>query len=249
VTRPFILKTGFSAITVMLLTTLHHFYGAFIYQTPWRHHIAVSSLPAILVLVASSLFRLRSIANSQLKQSAKTRVTFIALLAGLIATGHASSAAGSPAVELFKAVGIQEVKNDRVSPTFTLPTIEGPALASTDLRGKIVLINFWATWCGPCKEEMPAMQRLHESLSDKDFALIAITTEQQRESILGFAKSLRLSFPFLLDPSKDVSAAFGVRGLPTTVIIDRSGNIVGRAVGPRRWDGPEAVALLKDLLQ
>jgi peroxiredoxin len=179
----------------------------------------------------------------------KARFSAITVLVGLTALGFAPAATGSTAVELFKAVGINEVKGNPVAPAFTLSTIEGQTLDSTSLRGKVVLVNFWATWCSPCKEEMPAMQRLQDSFSDKDFALIAITTDQQRESINGFAKSLGLSFPLLLDQSQDVSTAFGVRGLPTTVIIDRQGHLVGRAIGPRQWDGPQATALLKDLLQ
>jgi thiol-disulfide isomerase/thioredoxin len=130
-----------------------------------------------------------------------------------------------------------------------LKTPEGRPFASTDLRGKVVLINFWATWCGPCKEEMPALERLQQRFGDRNFALIAVTTDLQTSAIADFARGLGLSFPILLDDTNDMSAAYGIRGLPTTVLIDRQGRLVGRAVGPREWDGPAAAALLAELLQ
>jgi thiol-disulfide isomerase/thioredoxin len=151
--------------------------------------------------------------------------------------------------ELYAAAGIQPEKRKAAAPSFALRTVDGAILESDTLRGKVIVLNFWATWCGPCKEEMPAMQRLQEVFPAADFALLAVTTDQQQDAITAFAKGLGLSFPILLDDTKDVSAAFGVRGLPTTIIIDRQGHLIGRAIGPRRWDGPEAVALLKDLLQ
>ncbi|MGH7232299.1 MAG: TlpA family protein disulfide reductase [Nitrospiraceae bacterium] len=154
----------------------------------------------------------------------------------------------SAANDLYSSAGVQQAKRV-IAPAFTLPTMDGRTIDSTDLRGKVVLINFWATWCGPCKEEMPAMDRLREAFPATDFALLAVTADQQQQAITTFAKGLGLSFPILLDETKDVTVAFGVRGLPTTVIIDRQGNLVGRAIGPRRWDGPDMIALLKDLLQ
>ena len=151
-------------------------------------------------------------------------------------------------IDLYAAAGIQHSKQG-AAPSFVLSTMDGRTIDSSELRGKVVLLNFWATWCGPCKEEMPAMQRLREAFPHADFALLAVTTDQQHDAITAFANGLRLSFPILQDETKDVSAAFGVRGLPTTVILDREGRLVGRAIGPRRWDSPEVIALFKDLLQ
>ena len=150
--------------------------------------------------------------------------------------------------DLYAAAGVQPAKKT-IAPAFALHTLDGSTLESDALRGKIIVLNFWATWCGPCKEEMPAMQRLQEAFPTTDLALLAVTADLQQDAIAAFAKGLGLSFPILLDDTKDVSAAFGVRGLPTTVIIDREGLLLGRAVGPRQWDGPHVMALLKDLLQ
>jgi thiol-disulfide isomerase/thioredoxin len=153
------------------------------------------------------------------------------------------------ATDRFVAAKVQPVPSPVPAPTFALKTPEGRSLGSADLRGKVILINFWATWCGPCKEEMPALERLQRRLGDSNFVLVAVTTDLQPVTIAHFARGLGLNFPILLDETKDVSAAYGVRGLPTTVLIDRQGRLVGRAVGPRDWDGPEAAALLAELLE
>jgi thiol-disulfide isomerase/thioredoxin len=164
-----------------------------------------------------------------------------------ILVGYQSVRAGNR--DLYAAAGMNEVTEPLAAPAFALATIEGRSIDSNSLRGKVVLVNFWATWCGPCKEEMPSLQRLQQALPTTDFAVIAVTTDEQRKAIEAFAQSLELAFPLLLDETKDVSLAFGVRGLPTTVILDREGHLVGRAIGPRQWDSHQTLALLKYLLR
>jgi peroxiredoxin len=156
---------------------------------------------------------------------------------------------GFAAVDLFSTVNVQPVKGSPPAPVFVLPTLEGRALNSGSLRGKVVLVNFWATWCGPCKEEMPGLERLQRRFQGEAFELLAVTTDQQEEAIRRFAQQLELTFPILIDEGQDVSSAFGVRGLPTTILIDKQGHVTGRAVGPRAWDSPAAVTLLKSLLE
>lgn len=134
-------------------------------------------------------------------------------------------------------------------PVFSLTALDGQTVHSKDLRGKVVVLNFWATWCGPCKEEMPALERLRRQFDRKGVVFYTITTDLQRDGIKAFLGHLGLGLPVLLDEDKDVSSAFLVRGLPTTVLIGRDGKLVGRAVGPRAWDGPEAVALIQTLLK
>jgi thiol-disulfide isomerase/thioredoxin len=135
----------------------------------------------------------------------------------------------------------------REMPPFTLMALSGQAVRSADLKGKVVVLNFWATWCGPCKEEMPALDRLRRQFDARDLVVLTITTDQQRDSIQAFLKSLGLSLPVLLDESRNVSDSYLVRGLPTTFVLARDGRLVGRAVGPRVWDGPDAVALVDGL--
>jgi len=110
-------------------------------------------------------------------------------------------------------------------------------------------VNFWATWCGPCKEEMPSLARLQKQLDPAQFALLTVTTDLQRQGIAHFLAQLGISLPVLIDEDQEVSQSFMVRGLPTTVVIARDGMLVGRAVGPRAWDGPEAMEVMRQVME
>lgn len=166
------------------------------------------------------------------------------LLLGLVLTASAWGAA-----DLYVQTGLAPVRVQTESPEFSLKTPDGSVISSQTLKGRVVLANFWAPWCEPCKEEMPALKRLHAALADEPFELVAITTDSRREAIIGFAKSLGLSFPILLDEQKDVSDALLVRGLPTSILIGKDGRILARAVGPRAWDSPEMIRLIRSVFQ
>lgn len=150
--------------------------------------------------------------------------------------------------QLYTAAGMRAISDARPAPSFRLSSLDGTSMDSMQLRGKVLLVNFWATWCGPCKEEMPALDRLKRVFANKEFELLAVTTDQQLEGIRKYVVALGLRFPILIDETKEVSAAFGVRGLPTTVLIDKQGRMAALAVGPRQWDGPESVTLIQALM-
>jgi thiol-disulfide isomerase/thioredoxin len=130
---------------------------------------------------------------------------------------------------------------------FELTSLEGEPRDLKSLRGKMVLINFWATWCGPCKEEMPSLARLQAQLDSQHFALVTITTDLQRQGIKHFLSQLGIVLPVLFDEDQEVSRGYMVRGLPTTVLVGSDGTLLGRAVGPRTWDSPEVVSSLRQL--
>ena len=130
-----------------------------------------------------------------------------------------------------------------------LTTLDGKVVKSSELIGKVVLVNFWATWCGPCKEEMPSLARLQRQLDPAQFVLLTVTTDLQRQGIAQFLSQLGVSLPVLFDEDQEVSRSFMVRGLPTTIVIARDGTLVGRAVGPRGWDSPEAVAMMRQIME
>ncbi len=134
-------------------------------------------------------------------------------------------------------------------PPFELKALDGKLLHSSTLKGQVVLLNFWATWCGPCKEEMPALAKLKHHFSNKDFLLLTITADLQPEAITAFLKILKVDFPVLLDRTNEVSHAYMARALPLTVLIDQEGKLIGKAMGPREWDSPEAIAMIKHLLE
>ncbi|MFO0687106.1 MAG: TlpA disulfide reductase family protein [Myxococcota bacterium] len=118
-------------------------------------------------------------------------------------------------------------------------------LASTS--GRVVLVNFWATWCEPCEQEMPAMQRLYARLPRDRFELVAISIDEEPEKIAGFVERYGLTFPILMDPGKKVAGAYQTMGVPESLLVDRDGRIVERYVGPREWDAPEYVARIESL--
>lgn len=139
----------------------------------------------------------------------------------------------------------------------TLPPVPIPAVAFTDgdgkplnladKRGKVVLLNIWATWCPPCVREMPSLDRLQARFGGSDFEVVAVSEDRGGAAIVSaFYKRLGLtSLAQYLDPDSSVSRAFNVLGLPTTILIDRDGNEVGRVAGPVEWDSDAAGALVR----
>ena len=136
----------------------------------------------------------------------------------------------------------------RPAPGFTLPRLEGDPVSLEALRGRVVLVNFWATWCKPCEDEMPAMERLYGSLEGQPFELLAVSVDDDAEQVEAFRQRLALSFPILLDPSKEVAGAYQSYRFPETYLIDRDGTLVARYVGPREWDAPEYRDRIRRLL-
>lgn len=166
------------------------------------------------------------------------------IVAGALGTAVSPVWAGDP----FNTLKIVRVAPGTAAMDFELPALDGRSVQLADLKGKGVVVNFWATWCGPCKEEMPAFERLRQQLNPDRFVLLTITTDLQREGIRQFLTNLNVQLPVLFDEQQDVSQAYLVRALPTTVLIDRQGMLIGRAVGPRDWDAPSAVHALQSLM-
>jgi peroxiredoxin len=108
------------------------------------------------------------------------------------------------------------------APEFSLETLEGGSLSIADLRGQVVLVNFWATWCGPCRLEMPALQARFENT---DLAVLAVNFDESPEQVQAFVDELGLTFPTLLDPGGDTQLLYQVRGYPTSYLIDEEGTI------------------------
>ena len=115
-------------------------------------------------------------------------------------------------------------------------------------RGQVVLVNFWATWCKPCEDEMPSMQRLYTSLEGQPFEMLAISVDEDEALVERFRERLALSFPILLDPSQTVSRRYQTTGFPESLLIAPDGEIVERYVGPRAWDDPAYVERIRELV-
>jgi peroxiredoxin len=170
------------------------------------------------------------------------------LVVGLVLLLQAHIVWAVPTASLLQAAGFSPVTESRVAADFQLPDVAGSKLRLRDQRGKVVFLNFWATWCPPCRHEMPQMELLFQAFRQRPFVMWAVAMLEDREQVAPFIKEQGLHFPALLDTDGEVSALYAVRGLPTTYLIDCTGNIVGEAVGPREWDTKAVRTLLSTLL-
>jgi peroxiredoxin len=128
------------------------------------------------------------------------------------------------------------VERGSVAPGFTLERLDGGTVRLSDLRGQVVLINFWATWCEPCKEEMPAMERLYQAHKDAGFELLAISVDDEPEPVRAFREEVGFSFPVLLDAEKEAARAYQTNRFPESFLVDAEGVVVERYIGPKSWD-------------
>jgi len=135
------------------------------------------------------------------------------------------------------------------APDFALNDLGGRSHRLSAYRGKIVFLNFWATWCPPCREEMPSMERLYRRLGHGDFAMLAVNEDEDGAPVVRqFVDGMGLSFPVLLDVKGTVPPRYGVTGYPETFVIDRSGQVVNRFIGPADWDSAALRAYFAQLL-
>jgi len=134
------------------------------------------------------------------------------------------------------------------APAFELERLDGGRLSLESLRGRVVLLNFWATWCPPCEEEMPAMERLHQALAGQPFELVAVSVDEDRNAVASFRQRLGLGFPILLDPKHQVSNAYQTFRYPESFLIDANGRIVSHFIGNREWDAASYLAQIRTLL-
>ena len=162
--------------------------------------------------------------------------------------GWSEAAVGQAAV----ATPIQERGGVRVgvpAPNFQLYDLRGRLVTLSDYRGRVVLLNFWATWCGPCRVEMPAMEDLYREFNRRDFEILAVSTDQQGAAVTRpFSEEMGLTFPILHDSDFRVGVAYGARTLPMTFLVNRQGVITHRIFGARDWQSPEGRQLINKLV-
>jgi len=135
------------------------------------------------------------------------------------------------------------------APDFVLRDLAGRTYRLSDLRGQVVFLNVWATWCPPCREEMPSMERLYRRLRGTDFHMLAVNVDEGGTDLVRqFVEQVGITFPVLLDPRGGVPQRYGVTGFPETFIIDRRGQVVHHTIGPEDWDSQAVSQYLARLL-
>lgn len=170
------------------------------------------------------------------------------LVAGALAVLCGAAGAQPTALApLLEGLDLRGYARGTTPPPFSGGTLDG-RLSMNDVRGQVILLNFWASWCAECRAEMPVLERLHRGLGPRGLAVVGINAREDAVTIRRYAGELRLTFPLLLDPGGTVNSQYGVVGLPTTFLVGRDGRAVAFAVGTRAWGGAPARALIEALL-
>jgi peroxiredoxin len=167
---------------------------------------------------------------------------FLMVLA-MVATG----AAGDQ--DAFRALSLIKPSRPQAAKDFAVASPGGGTVRLTDYRGKVVFLNFWATWCPPCLEEMPAIERLYRKYRDRGLVVLAVSVDHDTAVVQPFVKRYKFSFPIGQDPQMALAERYGVRALPSSFFIDRRGQVAALAIGPREWDTTPAYAVVESLLK
>jgi peroxiredoxin len=153
------------------------------------------------------------------------------------------------AADPFADLNLIRLGRPTLAPDFTVPRLGSGSVSLKELRGQLVFLNFWATWCLPCKEEMPSMERLHQRYKSRGLVVLGMSVDRNGPAVAPFVKHLGLTFPIGLDPDMAVADRYRVRALPSTFLIDRKGNTVTVAFGAREWDSKAAWGVIEALLK
>jgi peroxiredoxin len=171
------------------------------------------------------------------------QVVFLAILVLIVVAAVAGY------VVMNKKPGAHKIiANGDVAPDFTLPILTGQQMRLADLKGKVVMVHFWATWCPPCVDEVPSLARLQQKLAGTDFVMLAVSVDDNAAVVSSFLRKNNLNLPVLMNPDKSVASRYGTFKFPETYILDRQGVVRFKAIGPRNWDDPNALLLIKEML-
>ena len=170
-------------------------------------------------------------------------ILVLGLIAGSIYLGFAGSSRPPTEPESLAVVG-------EPAPDFSLEDLSGRTYTLSELRGKVVMVNFWATWCPPCRAEMPSMEKLYQALEGEDFVILAVNAEADgKRAVADFLEKSPHSFPVLLDSEAVVQKRYGVYKFPETFVIRKDGIIDDKVIGAIDWAHPETVAYFRQLLK
>ncbi len=155
----------------------------------------------------------------------------------------------SAAEDLYEALRVVKPKIAKPAPVFTLKTLHGGEINLEDLKGKTVLLHFWATWCKPCIKEMPTMEKFYNTFKDKKFEILAVSIDRGNvKGVESFVKMTGMTFPVLLDQDQTVRKKYFINGLPTSYLIDDKGKMKGFISGERDWSSKDAIQLMNSII-
>ena len=173
--------------------------------------------------------------------------TFLVLL--LLGQGGIYPLSALAEEDFFEALHAGRLSERMEISDFTLPSSSGGEVKLSDFKGKIVFLNFWATWCQYCRMERPSLQAMYDKYKDKGLVVLAVSIDRAGiETVKKYVVEHNLTFPNLHDQTSKVALEYGIRGVPTTFFIDSTGKVVGGVIGPRAWDSKEAYGLVEQLL-
>ena len=145
---------------------------------------------------------------------------------------------------------VAELREQKPAPQVTVNSLTNVPLRLSDLKGKVVLLNFWATWCPPCREEIPSMMKLNSAMTGKPFQMVAVSIDEGGvPDIEAFFKQSGFSLPTYTDPGGAAQKTYGITGVPETFVIDKNGILVKKVIGPLAWDSPQTIAFLEGLMK
>jgi len=150
---------------------------------------------------------------------------------------------------LWRAPSVPSLRPGSAAPDFALPAPGGPVSLHA-LRGRVVFVNFWATWCAPCREEAPSLERLYRQLRAEGFEVLGISIDapEDEAAVEAFTAEYGLTFPIPRDTDQKVYGAYRASGVPETFLVDQSGVVLERFVGPQNWDDPRYVRAIRNAL-
>jgi peroxiredoxin len=144
----------------------------------------------------------------------------------------------------------EAVAVNRPAPDFTLSGLDGRSVSLSDYRGKVVVVNVWATWCPPCVDEMPSLEKLYQEFKNESFEILAVSIDSDGiAAVPPFMKKHGLTFPVLLDSKAAIRSSYRTTGVPETFIIDKKGFLVKKVIGPLNWAAPEVLDYIRKLIQ
>lgn len=183
-------------------------------------------------------------------RSRKNMQLFVTILFALIIATVVIGLSLKENNSILKRVRQSSVRVGVLAPDFTFPDLNGKRVRLFDHRGKVVLINIWATWCAPCREEMPSMEKLYNRFKGEDFEILAVSIDSTgQKAVAPFMHELNLTFPALLDPEAKIRGLYGVTGVPESFIVDKKGIVVEKVIGAVDWATPEVFRFFQDLIQ